>query len=187
MELQKDLGGELSVATLDRIYEKCKAAVFGGGSTIAHETGGGPSRGSGPKSREVDIKEWQGKTFANGAFKRHTFQEIYDYEKTYVKTILTKFEKGDLKDPCLVDFARYCQAVREKEASAAYIMTDRQDAEELCVTLDTGCNHTCHGSRWMETFVRFTGKQPELMPAEGRFRGVGGKVEVSGKRSWAYR
>ena len=49
--------------------------------------------------------------------------------------------------------------------------------------LDAGCNNTCHGCRWMEKFINYMGMQPELLPAEGRFKGVGGKVEVGGKRT----
>ena len=109
-------------------------------------------------------------------------QEIYSYEKTYVKTTLTKFENGNLKGPCLIEFAKYCKVTREQESGSACMVSDETETEELYVILDTGCNNTCHGSRWMEKFMRYTGMQLELMPAEGRFRGVGGKVEVSGKR-----
>ena len=183
VELQNDLGGELSVNTLDKIYEKCKSAVFGGGSTAVHDPGGDRSQGSPSASDPIDLKVYQRKTFANGTFKGQTFQEIYSYEKTYVKTTLTKFENGNLKDPCLIEFAKYCKVMKEQESGSAYMVSDETETEELYVILDTGCNNTCHGSRWMEKFMRYTGMQPELMPAEGRFRGVGGKVEVSGKRS----
>ena len=72
-----------------------------------------------------------------------------------------------------------------RDSGTTYMVSQddgKEETDELYVILDTGCNNTCHGSEWMQRFIKFTGQEPALRPAEGRFRGVGGKVEVAGKR-----
>ena len=61
---------------------------------------------------------------------------------------------------------------------------DRIEEQDLIAILDTGCNQTCHGDRWLERYVRAT-KQP--LPeadttTEVRIRGVGGQIRTSGTR-----
>ena len=177
--LQKEIGGDLTVETMDKIYEKCKNTALGKASGSS-STFSPPTRSSEP----VSIEKLQGTYFTSGVHKGHSFKEIYSYEKSYVKTIIAKFKNDNIKDRCLVQFAKYCIARQEREESEAYmVQDDDRSSEEIYVILDTGCNNTCHGSRWMEKFVNYMGMQPELQSAEGRFRGVGGKVEVAGKRT----
>ena len=176
---QKEIGGDLNVETPDKIYDKCKNTALGR-SSGSSSTYSPPARSSEP----VNIEKLQGTYFTTGVRKGRSFKEIYGYEKSYVKTIVAKFKNDNIKDRCLVQFAKYCSARQEREESDAYMVQDEdRSSEEIYVILDTGCNNACHGSRWMEKFVNYMGMQPELQPAEGRFRGVGGKVEVAGKRT----
>ena len=59
-----------------------------------------------------------------------------------------------------------------------------EDTRILAI-LDTGCNNTCHGDRWLQRFAEAHGHLPEIEEAMGKFRGVGGKVMVAGKRTIA--
>ena len=54
---------------------------------------------------------------------------------------------------------------------------------QIFAVLDTGCNNTCHGDRWMKRYAEIHGTMPVPEEAEGKFRGVGGKVMVSCKRT----
>ncbi|CAE7536321.1 RE2 [Symbiodinium microadriaticum] len=61
---------------------------------------------------------------------------------------------------------------------------DHIEEHDLIAILDTGCNQTCHGDRWLERYVKAT-KQP--LPeadttTEVRIRGIGGQIRTSGTR-----
>ena len=115
----------------------------------------------------------------------HTFQWVYKCEKTYVKSMVTKFKNDTIKDPCLKAFAAYCMARDCKSSDTAYMAQQESEDDgttELYVILDTGCNNTRRGSEWMVKYMKYTGTQPPLLPSEGRFRGVGGRVEVARNR-----
>lgn len=55
--------------------------------------------------------------------------------------------------------------------------------DNLVAIVDTGCNSTCHGELWMRRYEELTGKEIPLEPHHGTFTGVGGQVQVQGKRS----
>ena len=120
-----------------------------------------------------------------GVHEGHTFQWVYKCEKTYVKSMVTKFKNDTIKDPFLKAFAAYCMARDGQSSDTAYMVqqeSEDDETTELYVILDTGCNNTCHGSEWMVKHMKYTGTQPPLLPSEGRFRGVGGRVEVARNR-----
>ncbi|CAE7219311.1 TY4B-J [Symbiodinium sp. KB8] len=55
---------------------------------------------------------------------------------------------------------------------------------DLVAILDTGCNQTCHGSRWLERYMNSTGQDmPNLDENDlGSFRGINGRVRTNGTR-----
>lgn len=194
VEMQQELGFRVSVEQLDKIYYKCRDLVIGGSSlsksSTLTTTRANIQKGSqAPRPRgftKEELVEFRSRVLGSGVHKGRTFRAIYEKEKTYVKSIVTKYQSGNLKDSQLCELASYF--IQEDDGGSVALMAgldegqeDRED--EVVAVLDTGCNNTCHGDGWMRKFVRITGTEPVEEPAEGGFRGVGGKVEVSCKRT----
>ena len=57
------------------------------------------------------------------------------------------------------------------------------EQEAVLAVLDTGCNNTCHGDRWMQKYESLIGMNLKSEAADGNFKGVGGKVNVACKRT----
>ena len=194
VEMQQELGFRVSVEQLDKIYYKCRDLVIGGSSlsrsSTLTTTRANIQKGSqAPRPQgftKEELVEFRSRVLGSGVHKGRTFRAIYEKEKTYVKSIVTKYQSGNLKDSQLCELASYF--IQEDDGGSVALMAgldegqeDRED--EVVAVLDTGCNNTCHGDGWMRKFVRITGTEPVEEPAEGGFRGVGGKVEVSCKRT----
>ena len=56
--------------------------------------------------------------------------------------------------------------------------------QDLIAILDTGCNQTCHGDRWMARYSAATGIPMPDMDTDGevRFRGISGQIRTAGMR-----
>ena len=163
VQLQKEIGGELTVEQLDRVYEKCRLTAQGRRQLPESpvKKSSSPAKSSDSPSK-VDVEKYHDKTFEYGVHEGHTFQWVYKCEKTYVKSMVTKFKNDTIKDPCLKAFAAYCMARDGKSSDTAYMVqqeSEDDEATELYVILDTGCNNTCHGSEWMVKYMK-----PEASP-----------------------
>ena len=66
-------------------------------------------------------------------------------------------------------FAQYCLGRIDQETSTSSDHEDEEDSGEIYVILVAGCNNSCHGSEWMQKYMKVTGYQPELMAAEDDF------------------
>ncbi len=212
LEIHKEVGNQISLKQLDLIYEKCKIHVARESVGVAPVAVGSSSSQDvtstdyGQRAQEVHgevMKREEAvglheKKMSTGAHQGRTYREIYEKELTYCKGLRTKLYSGSLKHASLREFARYAEARSfMKDEKVAYVFMDEdEDAEEerlddlanfnpteLVAVLDTGCNNTCHGDRWMEKFKTFCCEEPALEVSEGRFKGVGGRVDVAGKRS----
>ena len=93
VEMQQELGFHVSLAQLDKIYNKCRDLVIGGSSlaktstltTTTADTKKGPQA---PPSRGLtkeELVEFRGRVLGSGVHKGKTFQAIYDKEKTYLR------------------------------------------------------------------------------------------------------
>ena len=56
--------------------------------------------------------------------------------------------------------------------------------KDLVAILDTGCNTTCHGSKWLSTYLQATEQSAPALEADGGggFKGIGGVTATSGAR-----
>ena len=211
LEIQKEVGNHISLKQLDMIYEKCKNHVAkenanesSGVRSSTSTTSGGVDyverarKAGGEVMKEEEAKLLHRKKVGTGVHQGKTYREVYEKEETYCKGLRTKLCSGSLKHASLLEFARYAEARSYmKDEKVAYVlMEDEEDREEerlddiantcpmeLVAVLDTGCNNTCHGDRWMQKFKEFCDVEPALEESEGRFKGVGGRVEVAGKRN----
>ena len=73
------------------------------------------------------------------------------------------------------------------DAMALMAIHDNSDCIEehdLIAILDTGCNQTCHGDRWLQRYVQATQQPlPEVdTTSEIRIRGIGGHIRTAGTR-----
>eukprot|EP00435_Cladocopium_sp_Y103_P018811 s2728_g4.t1 len=204
VDVQRDMGHTVSVAHLDRIYDRCRTAVLNdprNRSPDRSRSGSAPRPASAtptsvapslePES-EGALSQYDGTVLYAGAYHGRTYADIFKSERSYAKTLVGKMHSGTLRDENLIKFARYAarRLRQERDAgsgSGSAYMVASEDAgggdSRILAILDTGCNNTCHGDRWMQRFAEAHGHLPELEDAEGKFRGVGGKVAVAGKRT----
>ncbi len=195
VQLQKELGMEIGLAALDKIYNKCRSAVEP--ITSDASTGKGTASGKTMASAawlapfgpdEVDTHTHHVATLKQGVHKGKSFLSLYQKENTYTLSVMKKFQNGHLKDPDLILYCRYVAGRRSLDSVSYMSLQDEQseeaegDDEEMYAIIDTGCNNTCHGSRWMEKYQRVMAVELPITEAEGKLRGVGGRVRVSGKR-----
>lgn len=54
--------------------------------------------------------------------------------------------------------------------------------DSMLAVIDTGCNNTCHGSRWFDSYQKMMGLDIPLEQTTGNYLGVGGKIKVKGQR-----
>ena len=192
IQLQEELGVQIGLKELDKIYSKCRSMVE---PTSGKTTTAGTSSTSSPTPSgawmpftEEEVSLHHVATLKHGVHKGACLKSLYDKEATYTASMLKKFQNGHIRDPDLILFCRYV-AGRKLLQSVSYMsLQDEQsdenenEDEEVYAIIDTGCNNTCHGSRWMEKYQRVMAVDLPLAEADGKFRGVGGRVQVAGKR-----
>ena len=210
LSIQRQTGAVITGDTLDVIYQRCKDTIYvpqsmpsgamparpmpstpprtsagyefytptRGSASSAPSTPGDPTLGP----REVlpeDLAAWDAEIMNHGQQKGKTFRMIAETEHSYCTYILGQMKGKNLKNPQLLEFGKYLNT-RQSLAMMAFSGTPCED-QLLCI-LDTGCNNTCHGAGWMKNYMKLTGQNYELLPHQGRVRGVGGNVQVVGLR-----
>ena len=95
----------------------------------------------------------------------------------------------------LTNYFREMQALKTMSipTSSTAFMAAAEDEErpsqekDMVAILDLGCNKTCHGSLWMDRYIKACGLSNDdfaLMETDGSFNGIGGKVKVNGIRKF---
>lgn len=90
-------------------------------------------------------------------------------------------------------FQDYCEMRRQEEdQQVAYMVSGDAPAEEaaeaededfMLMFLDSGCNSTCHGERWMKKYTEGTNYSPDWESRVERFfTGIGGSTRCIGVR-----
>eukprot|EP00435_Cladocopium_sp_Y103_P013207 s65_g3.t1 len=210
VDIQRELGHPMSLNQLDKIYDKCRKSVLdrwgrqGSTSSTSQErsrsgsvqpspsvaASAAPTSAASDNPRDQDLQLLQ-----SGVHRGLTFAAVFQNEVTYTSAMIGKLRSGALKDPELIRFATYAQRRKAtppdtpssgySPSPAAYAVNfDIPDGDDMVVAvLDTGCNNTCHGDRWAHKLHAMNGSLPEAEPADGKFKGVGGRVEVTCKRT----
>ena len=138
-----------------------------------------------------------------GKHKDKTFSQVYLEDPGYVDWTLREMDKSEGFCPGMKKWMNYCsrrrglgsrRSSRESTPATAFMVTDEEsaimwvnedDEAEECkyLFLDSGCNQTCHGEKWMEKFIQHTGYEPGWIHQEGKsLNGIGGKTETLGER-----
>ena len=130
-----------------------------------------------------------------GRYKGNTFEEVYNMGQGYVQFALDEEAKGSAFCTNMTRFQTYCKNQRDREGSAvAYMITEKlwdggdfpegagADDGSL-MYLDSGCNSTCHGERWMKRYEEKTGYSPDWESRKSEdLTGIGGAARSLGTR-----
>lgn len=91
-----------------------------------------------------------------GRYKGYTFEDVYEMDESYVQFCLDEKSKGEAYCTSMARFQSYCEDRRQHESRepvAYMVMEESTDEDEgLLMFLDSGCNSTCHGERWMRRY-----------------------------------
>ena len=122
-----------------------------------------------------------------GRYKGYTFEDVYEMDESYVQFCLDEKSKGEAYCTSMARFQSYCEQRRNHEAreSVAYMVTDSstEEDEATLMYLDSGCNSTCHGEKWMQRYEQRTGYSPEWTSKMVRpMTGIGGAINALGVR-----
>ena len=125
-----------------------------------------------------------------GRYKGYTFEDVYEMDGSYVQFCLDEKSKGEAYCVKMKRFQDYCEGRRATVTPVAYMVSDGSVMEEgtdvddgLLMYLDSGCNSTCHGQKWMERYEKKTGYVPEWMSKATRtMTGIGGSTRSIGTR-----
>ena len=169
-------------------------------SSVIAETEAAPDV---PKHQKEDY-DWRTDDTTKLGFGLHrdcTFKELY--ETNYEFTAWCNSEEN-LGDAHLEHFQTYCrdrqaddvrymaaEALEDYDsdaecwvAPAAFMVNNDDDLHDAdIIFLDSGCNSTCHGDRWMKRFIKKTDYEPLwLNPIEKHLNGIGGRTTTTGQR-----
>ena len=127
-----------------------------------------------------------------GRYKGYTFEDVYEMDESYVQFCLDEKSKGEAYCTSMARFQSYCEQRRNHEAreSVAYMVTDSstEEDEATLMYLDSGCNSTCHGEKWMQRYEQLTGYSPEWTSKMVRpMTGIGGAINAASSRWIAWR
>ena len=183
VNIQRDMGQRVSLHQLDKIYERCRSNVVNdcrkskmqtsersrSGSVNRSPAAGTPTSVAPSPSGEVqDVRTLDSQKLLTGAYAGRTYADLYVNEMNHRKAMIGKLKNGSLSNPLIINYAKYATRRSEDEhragSSSAYMMTeDDMPAEhdkQIFAILDTGCNNTCHGDRWMQRYAEINGYMP---------------------------
>ena len=120
----------------------------------------------------------------SGVHEGKTFGALYAADQQYVRWIIGRFKADGLRENSLIMFAQYSISREEGEVYMALAGDPSYDQECLAI-IDSGCNNTCHGSRWMQRLLQqlnLTEDGVPLLPATGGCVGINGSIQACGRQ-----
>ena len=83
-----------------------------------------------------------------------------------------------------VDYEQYLQMGNPSAFMATSTSPTSATETDLIAILDTGCNQSCHGERWLSRYAAATNTNPVFVDNEcPTFRGINGAVRTTGTRN----
>ena len=134
-----------------------------------------------PSTISPDMDDKDNKAISFGEFKGRTFKDVYDNEKPYVTWCLTQTETKNRK---MKEFVTYLQ--HKTNPRLGFMATSGGGTEtDLIAILDSGCNRTCHGEKWLRRYMDTVDQHHYPLEPDhgGGFRGIGGSINTKGTRS----
>ena len=110
-------------------------------------------------AREVkpeDLAEWEDEVLKSGAHKDMRFGVVRSVDRRRCGYIVQKCNDGGLRDPSLIEFARYLIDADRAQGDQTLMAVQGEGLPEdsMLAVIDTGCNSTCHGSRWFDSYQK---------------------------------
>eukprot|EP00435_Cladocopium_sp_Y103_P074978 s140_g52.t2 len=129
---------------------------------------------------EIDEKDHKPCSF--GEFRGRSFQDVLQTEPRYVDWCLNQTSTTNRK---LKEFINYIQRKRNQRFGLMATTTDGGSENDLIAILDSGCNRTCHGDRWLQRYMSTVDQHhyPLAPDHGGGFKGIGGAINTTGVRN----
>ena len=131
-----------------------------------------------------ELEQWEDETLKSGAHSGVRFGIVRSGDRRYCAFIVQKYQSGGLREPSLIEFARYLILMDQRQGDASFMAIHGEGLPEdsMLAVIDTGCNNTCHGSRWFDSYQKMMNLDIPLEQTTGNYLGVGGKIKVKGQR-----
>lgn len=115
-----------------------------------------------------DVRTLDGQILQSGAYAGRTYADVYFNEMNCRKSMVGKLKNGSLSNQHTINFAKYSARRHEQEHAEprAYMVTEATGpVDDACVmaVLDSGCDNTYHGDRWMLKCMEKTGRRRLLI------------------------
>ena len=137
-----------------------------------------------PSSMASQADEKDNKPLSFGAYRGRTFQDVLQNERKYVEWCLTQSATSNRK---LKEFINYIQRKRNPRFGLMATTTTTAGGSEndLIAILDSGCNRTCHGEKWLKRYMSTVDQHHFPLEPDhgGGFRGIGGAINTTGVRN----
>ena len=136
-----------------------------------------------------DRDEWDQRRLSFGEFKNRTYIDLYNSEKRFVDWCLQQASHGGKMARGLKDFVTYVERKRHnppwsQTGLGLMALHGKSSENNLIAILDSGCNRTCHGDRWLQRYMQMVDRDQFPLDADegGGFRGIGGTINTTGVR-----
>eukprot|EP00435_Cladocopium_sp_Y103_P028489 s298_g7.t1 len=169
--VKADEGGcrQMNSAAMHRILDAVSSTM----------TSDATSAGASSLNPGLDNKD--NKQISFGEFRGRTFKDVFENEPSYVQWCQTQ---GNTNNRKLKEFVTYIQ--HKTNPHFGYMATSGGGSEnDLIAILDSGCNKTCHGERWLRRYMDTVEQHHYPLEPDhgGGFRGIGGAINTKGTRS----
>ena len=159
-----------------------------------------PSRTSEASDLDDDLR-----LITFGKHKDKTYAQTYEEDPGYVDWTLKEADKGEGYCAGMKKWMQYCIRRRglesrrpsmtsqgsrqafmalEEDNTVMWVDEEENDHEECTyLFLDSGCNQTCHGEKWMQKFIQHTGYELSWINQDVHsLNGIGGGSKTIGER-----
>ena len=137
-----------------------------------------------PSSMASQADEKDNKPLSFGEYRGRTFQDVLQNERKYVEWCLTQSATSNRK---LREFINYIQRRCNPRFGLMATATTTAGGSEndLIAILDSGCNRTCHGDKWLKRYMSTVDQHHFPLEPDhgGGFRGIGGAINTTGVRN----
>eukprot|EP00438_Fugacium_kawagutii_P026098 Skav226889 [mRNA] locus=scaffold1187:567035:571377:+ [translate_table: standard] len=106
------------------------------------------------------VDDWREARLRIGVHKGKLHRRMYYEEISYTKFLQTKLEQGALKEPSLINYAKYAAHRGQLEALTNMAVDEEFDFTEdgRVAIVDTGCASACYGELRMQNYEKIIGK-----------------------------
>eukprot|EP00435_Cladocopium_sp_Y103_P037566 s3523_g10.t1 len=131
-----------------------------------------------PSATDPSMDEKDNKAIFFGEFRGRTFLDVFENEKPWC------MGQSETKNRKLKEFVNYLQ--RKTNPRLGFMaMSGGGSEKDLIAILDSGCNKTCHGEKWLTRYMETVDQHHYPLEPDhgGGFRGIGRAINTKGTRN----